>query len=207
MQTCMEWWKRENQNMGEKRLTMVLSKSETIIKRGAPLNSIAGLSPFKVFLLLSVSKLVKNQKAFESAQAQKTQIRKFCNNNNLSQRQRESLMEGRKRISRPLTRKNARLLKNCNKISWWKSQNIAFSLKPRNYWSCQLMVDGQALASQNRSFCKKIAAKNWGTLQICFKTRGTYKLLQNRDFATQKNCSKRELLEILLQICHTPTSV
>jgi hypothetical protein len=103
--------------MGEKRLTMVLSKSETIIKRGAPLNSIAGLSPFKVFLLLSVSKLVKNQKAFESAQAQKTQIRKFCNNNNLSQRQRESLMEGRKRISRPLTRKNARLLKNCNKIS------------------------------------------------------------------------------------------
>jgi hypothetical protein len=46
MQTCMERRKRENQNMGEKRLTMVLSKSETIIKRGAPLNSIAGLSPF-----------------------------------------------------------------------------------------------------------------------------------------------------------------
>jgi len=102
--------------MGEKRLTMVLSKSETIIKRGAPLNSIAGLSPFKVFLLLSVSKLVKNQKAFESAQAQKTQIRKFCNNNNLSQRQRE-LDGGQKKNFKTLTRKTARLLKNCNKIS------------------------------------------------------------------------------------------
>jgi hypothetical protein len=59
---------------------------------------------------------VKNQRAFESAHAQKTQIRKFCNNNNLSQRQRE-LDGGQKKNSKTLTRKNARLLKNCNKIS------------------------------------------------------------------------------------------
>ncbi len=88
---------------------MVLSKSETIIKRGAPLNSIAGLSPFKVFLLLSVSKLVKNQKAFESAQAQKTQIRKFCNNNNLSQRQRE-LDGGQKKNFKTFDKKECKII-------------------------------------------------------------------------------------------------
>jgi hypothetical protein len=59
---------------------------------------------------------VKNQRAFEPAQAQKTKIRNFCNNNNLSQRQRE-LDGGQKKNSKTLTRKNARLMKTCNKIS------------------------------------------------------------------------------------------
>jgi hypothetical protein len=40
---------------------------------------------------------VKDQRAFESAQAQKTQIRKFCNNNNLSQRQRDGQLDGRQK--------------------------------------------------------------------------------------------------------------
>jgi hypothetical protein len=100
MQTCMEWWKRENQNMGEKRLTMVLSKSETIIKRGAPLNSIAGLSPFKVFLLLSVSKLWKTKGLLNLHKPKKQKSETFATTTTCH-KDRESLMEDRKRIPRP----------------------------------------------------------------------------------------------------------
>jgi len=100
MQTSMEWWKRENQNMGEKRLTMVLSKSETIIKRGVPLNSIAGLSPFKVFLLLSVSKLWKTKGLLNLHTPKKHKSENFATTTTCH-KDRESLMEGRKRIPRP----------------------------------------------------------------------------------------------------------